>query len=138
MACALLACGGPMFAGTYEGQSGLTGTCTVNGRVENLPSETVVTQLTLTESGSLVRFGACGGEATASARIGGNVAQLEPLTCPPRVTSSGATQTLVLTGGTLTLSGMALVIELNSRLVEASSSGTVTCTATQRGTLARR
>lgn len=75
----------------------------------------------------------CG--ATALATANGNAAVVSQYTCPARMVTGG-TVTLTVSGGTLVISGNALQLALQSRIVLAGTQS-ANCTTSSTGTLTR-
>lgn len=119
------------WAGTWTGSIVTTGSCSDGSAV---PTQTDAISLSLSVSGSTLRWMAgCG--ATALATANGNAAVVSQYTCPARMVTGG-TVTLTVSGGTLVISGNALQLALQSRIVLAGTQS-ANCTTSSTGTLTR-
>jgi hypothetical protein len=136
IACAFFVTGcAPSFAGTYSGPVTFTFACTdAQGNPQPARSSNSNQTLTITENGSTARFTDCGG-TVVTADVSGNVAQVNPYSCPAS-TDNGITTSLSVTGGTLTLNGQALGLDLVGTSTSSGNGLTIQCTFSLRGTLA--
>jgi hypothetical protein len=128
----LVACGGPDFAGTYNGTMTIQVTCPsgVNSVSEPLT-------LALTESGNAVTDNdpSCPGLSGTS---NGNVVTLSPVACPQSTDSSGNKLNFGFSGGTWTLDGKTISANMSGTLSKRASDNTETsCTALWSGTLTK-
>jgi hypothetical protein len=130
MAVTVLTACSPNFAGTYEGSV----TTTYNCGSASPPSRTDTENYTLSESGGTVVVDA-NGCSGVPAKVSGNTADVQSYTCAAG-TQNGFTGAVMITGGTLTLSGSALAVSVTgSTSVTDRTGGTAACDFSVAGTL---
>jgi len=120
------------FAGSYLGTVTQSGACADGTR---LPVQSQFFALNITQSATFLRWTAdCG--VLASATVNGDTASVQAYSCPPRTVGTQTTQ-LSVTGGTLTLQGGALIVNITGQITLRGAQ-TGYCSLAVTGTLARQ
>ena len=122
---------GPTWQGTYVGQVTTTARCafpSTQSDVTLMLGQNETTLSWLTDCGVLATAAVVGGHGT--------IAAAEGYSCPPKKNAnSSGESTLSVTGGTLTLEGDSLQVDLSGELLFLNSG--VSCPATVQGTFQR-
>ena len=127
----LLGCGGgsgDTWTGTFGGAIATTGSCV------DVPPIWFPAHFVISANGSTLTWTApCGAMATAT--VDGSTATVHPYDCPA-LTAGPLTESLTITGGTLTLAGNSLSVTFNGTATTSGMTGP--CLVTFTGTLARQ
>jgi hypothetical protein len=123
---------GPQWDGNWLGPASVSGGCSDGSNV----NKNSTASFGLKQGGGEVSYQAsCG--ATIGATINGNVATIHQATCPSTTSDAGLTESITITGGSFTLNGNALLIDLAEHATF-SGQTSATCDIHTTGTLTRQ